>query len=169
MAHLWLIGMMGSGKTVVGRRIAELTGCRFVDTDVRVVSEAGRSIAEMFEGDGEASFREAEAAVLNRLAGERDTVVATGGGIVLSDANIDLIRATGTVVYLAARPATLARRIGDEPGRPLLVTADRLTVLTEVLAARSGLYDRACHGVIETDDLTPDQVAGEAIVRWNRF
>jgi shikimate kinase len=78
------------------------------------------------------------------------------------------MRATGTVVYLAASPATLARRIGDEPGRPLLATADRLAALKEVLAVRSGLYDRACHEVIETDDLIPDQVAGEAIVRWNR-
>jgi shikimate kinase len=78
------------------------------------------------------------------------------------------MRATGTVVYLAASPATLARRIGDEPGRPLLATADRLAALKEVLPVRSGLYDRACHEVIETDDLIPDQVAGEAIVRWNR-
>ena len=168
MAHLWLIGMMGSGKTVVGRRIAELTGRRFVDTDVRVVSETGRSISAMFEADGVASFREAEAAVLSSLAGEGDAVVATGGGVVLNDANSKLMRATGTVVYLAASPATLARRIGDEPGRPLLATADRLAVLTEILAARGELYDRACHEVIETDDLTPDQVAGEAIVRWNK-
>ena len=168
MSHLWLIGMMGSGKTAVGRRVAGAAGSRFVDTDFRLVSDLGRSIPEIFEGEGESSFRDLESATLRAVASEQEAVVATGGGVVLSEENITLIRSSGTVVFLAASPTTLARRIGGDTGRPLIAAGDRVATLASILDDRWELYDRACHEVVETDDLTPDQVAREVVARWNR-
>lgn len=168
MSHLWLIGMMGSGKTEVGRRVAGAIGSRFVDTDFRLVADVGRSIPEIFEGEGESSFRALEAATLRTVASEREAVVATGGGVVLSEENIALIRSTGTVVYLAASATTLARRIEGDTGRPLIAAGDRVTVLAGILEDRRELYERACHEVVETDVLTLDQVAGEVMTRWKR-
>ena len=168
MSHLWLIGMMGSGKTEVGRRVAGAIGSRFVDTDFRLVADVGRSIPEIFEGEGESSFRALEAATLRTVASEREAVVATGGGVVLSEENIVLIRSTGTVVYLAASATRLARRIEGDTGRPLIAAGDRVTVLAGILEDRRELYERACHEVVETDVLTLDQVAGEVMTRWKR-
>lgn len=167
MQHLWLIGMMGSGKSEVGRRIAELTETRLIDLDERIVADQRRSISEIFASDGEMAFRQCENTALKSAAHELRAVVATGGGVVTSSGNAALMRETGTVIYLMAEPATLARRIGEEHGRPLLAGGDRVEILSEILRQRAPLYEGAAHHLIETEGRTIDEIAGKAIALWN--
>jgi shikimate kinase len=164
---LWLVGMMGSGKSTVGRRVARAGGHPFADTDALVEERAGASIPEVFTGQGEPAFRSLESAVIADLAGRVPAaVVATGGGAVLSETNVDLMR-QGMVVWLSASPSTLARRLEGSSGRPLLATGESLVeALGRLLAERRVAYERAAHAVVEVDGLDPDEVATEVMAAW---
>jgi shikimate kinase len=155
---------MGSGKSTVGRRLADRLGRRFVDLDDELVATAGRSIPELFTDEGEAAFRDREHdALVTVLDGGSSLVVATGGGAVLRADNRDLMRATGRVIWLRARPDTLAARVGRGDGRPVLgdggedpeQVADRLGALA---VERAPAYGAAAHQVVDVDDLDPDQI-----------
>ena len=167
MRHLWLVGMMGSGKSRLGRRIADLTGHSMIDTDDRIVFESGRSISNVFDVDGEAEFRTMEATALRSAAAEPVAIIATGGGVVLSDVNVEIMRRSGTVIYLEADPSTLAGRIGADDSRPLLQSRDPLAALSEILEQRGSLYQQAAHFTIRTDGRELDEIAREAIALWN--
>lgn len=157
--HLVLVGMMGSGKTSVGRRLARRLGWRHVDADKRIERTAGRTIAEIFAADGENGFRSIEHDVLERLLRlPGRTVVSTGGGAVLSADNRALMRERGTVVWLRARPETLLARVGKGNGRPLLA-GDPAAALRRISAERHDAYDNAAHVVVDVDGRTADQVA----------
>jgi shikimate kinase len=152
--HLYLSGFMGAGKSTVGRRLAARLGRPFFDLDAQVEAAAGRSVAQLFDDVGEAGFRRLEAAALEAVAATpAPAVVALGGGTVLSPANRALMRATGTLIHLAAQPHTLQARLGDGGGRPLLARAS----VAELLAARAEAYADADVRV-DTDDLGPDAV-----------
>ncbi len=118
MKSIILTGMMGSGKTTCGKRLAGLLRRRFVDTDAAVVRRAGKPIPEIFEQDGEAVFRDWEARVCRELAGRRDLVVATGGGVILRPENVEALREAGAVVFLN-RPADLIFESTSLRDRPL--------------------------------------------------
>jgi shikimate kinase len=157
--HLVLVGMMGSGKSSVGRRVARRLGWRHVDVDKRIERTAGRTIPEIFSADGEAGFRAIEHDVLEkllRLPGR--TVLSTGGGAVLSPDNRALMRDRGTVVWLRARPETLVARVGKGSGRPLLA-GDPADAVRRLDAERRTAYDGAAHVVVDVDERTADQVA----------
>jgi len=98
--RLYLIGPMGSGKSTVGKHLAELLACPFVDSDSEIESRAGADIPWIFDVEGEAGFRRRETAVLKDLAGQPDAVIATGGGAILADENRALMSSTGTVIFL---------------------------------------------------------------------
>lgn len=151
-----LSGMMGSGKTTVGHRLAERLGWPFVDTDEVIASEAGMSIPEIFEREGESGFRARERAVLERLPACR-TVVALGGGAVLSSENRELLRTKGTRVLLEADPQTLADRVGNGGERPLLGDGVGVGRIREILALRSEAYASA-EVRIATDGVPVDGV-----------
>jgi len=153
-ATIWLVGLMGAGKSAVGRALAERLGAPFADSDARVEAAAGRSVAAIFADEGEAGFRRREREALEALAG-RPGVVALGGGAICQPGAAERLRASGTVVYLRARPETLAGRVGAAEGRPLLAGLDaegRVARLRELLAAREIHYGRA-DVTIDTDDL----------------
>ncbi len=153
-----LVGLMGAGKTEVGRMLAARLGCRFVDTDATIVADAGKSVAEIFETEGEAGFRGHESCALAKVvAGDPDVVVATGGGIVERDTNLELL-AGGLVVWLRADIATLVGRVGSERDRPLLRAGDPAAVLGELSARRTARYEAIADVVVETDDLTIAEV-----------
>ena len=119
--ELLLVGMMGAGKSTVARLLADRLGWPVVDTDEIIEGWAGASVAEIFDHDGEAVFRAAEAKAIAELEqAEEPLVVSVGGGAVVSDANRRALRAAGTVVWLRARPSTLAARVGSGGSRPLL-------------------------------------------------
>lgn len=143
---VFLIGMPGSGKTSVGRRLAPLVGAHFVDADDEIESRAGRAIPQIFDSDGEGRFRRLEAGVIADLCRDpRDLVIATGGGAAMHPESRRLMRAAGRVVHLDVSPATAARRTRT-PGRPLLdAAADRLAAVQALFAERTPVYRRCAH------------------------
>jgi len=160
---VWLVGLMGAGKSAVGRKLAARLGREFVDTDLEIERAAGCSVAEIFARDGEDAFRRQERSTIDAWGG-RAAVVALGGGAMAQPGVADRLAESGRSVYLRARPETLAARVGTGQGRPLLAGLDassRLARLRELLAAREACYE-AAELTIDTDGRTPEQVA-EAI------
>ena len=148
--NIFLIGMMGAGKTTVGRALAGRMRRRFVDTDKVLVERTGVPIATIFEIEGEDGFRKRESAILEEVSRDADRVIATGGGAVLAAGNRELMRARGTVVYLRARLESLWERTRHDTTRPLLATPDPRGTLAALLQAREPLYLEAAHLVVDT-------------------
>ncbi len=157
--NIVIIGLMGSGKSTVGKLVAQNLGFTFADTDHLIIESAGRSIPEIFAAEGEAGFRQRETEALRSLAGRQRLVIATGGGIVTQPANLPLLRQLGAVVWLDAEPERLHRRIAHSQDRPLLHTPDPAATLRQMHATRRPLYEQACDWKIPTDDLSSQEVA----------
>lgn len=163
---IWLIGMMGSGKTSAGKIAARNLGVAFMDTDRVVEQRAGESVSAFWSANGEKAFRDVERSVVEELADE-EGIVATGGGVVLNAANRRLLVDSGTVVWLRAEPSALAARVSTSSDRPLLAESeDRLGVIATKLRERQGLYELVADYRIETDHLSPIEVAGEIEAIW---
>lgn len=145
-----LVGLPGSGKSAIGRRLAQRLQTPFVDTDAVIEERIGCSIRDYFEREGEAAFRNVEEAVLADLAGSFNGVLATGGGIVLREANRLQLRRHFHVLYLRSSPEDLFRRLRHDSKRPLLQVADPLGRLGELHKSRDSLYREVAHDVIET-------------------
>lgn len=141
--NLYLVGMMGAGKSTLGRALARALARPFVDTDEQIERETGRTIEEIFRERGEAGFRDLETACLVDISRGRGLVIALGGGAVLRAENRRLIRATGRSIYLRARPETIVARLPEHPARPILLGAEleeRLALLRRLLALREPYY-----------------------------
>ena len=155
---IYLIGMMGSGKTSTGRPLAERLGYGFVDADAVIEQAAGCSIAEIFQRDGEPEFRALEKQVLNSISQRHSLVVATGGGVVTQKENWGLLH-SGIVVWLDVIQEQLLKRLhADTTVRPLLQTVDPEAALNELLAERKALYAEADLTVVINDE-HPEAVA----------
>ena len=139
-SRIFLIGPMGSGKTTVGRKLAQLLKYHFLDTDQMLVERTGVSIAHIFEIEGEEGFRDRETKLLEEVCELNDAVISTGGGIVLRETNRRLLSDSGTVVYLSANQNVLWNRLRNCTNRPLLQTDDPQKVIADLLEARSPLY-----------------------------
>jgi shikimate kinase len=168
---LALIGFRGSGKTTVGRLLAREADRMFLDADREIEARAGRSIRTMFAEWGEPVFRDWEERTLAEITAAYPTaVVATGGGVVLREVNRRTIRSFGFVVWLTASPSELARRLELDPSglaeRPPLTSAGTLEEIGLVLAARAGMYEGLADLVIDTGELSPDQVVCTILNGW---
>jgi shikimate dehydrogenase len=152
-----LIGFMGAGKTTVGDALGHRLGWPVVDCDDLIEARAGKSIAAIFTDDGEAHFRDLEAAVAATLSAYRHKVITTGGGIVVRPGNLDHLRCAGQIIYLRARPETLYARVEGSDHRPLLQVADPLARMRQLLGERRAAYEEADR-VVDTDGLTVAQV-----------
>jgi shikimate kinase len=161
--NIILIGFMGTGKTTVGRSLAEHLGWRHVDLDDAIINREGCSIAELFEQKGEAYFRDLEASLLHELLKEQNQVLTTGGGAVLRAENVQAMLSGGTVVALKATEEELIRRLSADTGRPLLAggVAERVRKL---LTDRAGAYDFAAIQ-IDTTGKKVDAIVAEIIDR----
>lgn len=144
-----LVGMPGSGKSTVGRQLARQLGWRFVDSDAEAEREIGGPIRAFFESHGEAAFRDIEQRIIDRVAHLPETVVATGGGAVLREANRRVLMAATQVVYLRSTPEELFRRLRHDSQRPLLQVADPLGRLRELFRERDPLYRGTARFIIE--------------------
>lgn len=154
-----LVGLMGAGKTSVGKRLSELLKVPFFDSDDEIVSAAGMSIPEIFEKFGEEEFRRGETAVLARLVGDSPAVLSTGGGAFMSEINRDAISGGGVSVWLNVALDVLWSRLQDKPGRPLLATADPYETLKSLHESRESAYRLADTVVTSTFKDTHDDVA----------
>lgn len=146
---VYLVGMMGAGKTTIGRKLAKAFSCEFVDLDHEIAQSTGVTIPTIFEIEGEAGFRRRESLALKRLR-EGHIVVATGGGAVLSPANRAWMSANGFVVYLHAPAELLFARTKNDKGRPLLQVADPLARIRGLVERRDPLYREIADIVVES-------------------
>jgi shikimate kinase len=157
-APIFLIGFMASGKTTVGRLLAERLDWAFVDLDKVIEEGAGTTVARIFAGEGEAGFRKRETAALGEVARRTRTVVATGGGAPCREENISTMLGAGRVFWLDVTPEAAVERAGKASGRPLLDgAADPVGAARKLLKARAPFYARA-HARIETDDRSAEEV-----------
>jgi shikimate kinase len=147
---IYLIGMMGAGKSTVGRTLARRLKLRFVDSDHEIEARCGVKIPVIFEIEGEAGFRAREAQAIAELTRLTGIVLATGGGVVLLDENRRLLAAHGTVIYLRATPEHLYERVRQDRNRPLLAGGDPLGRLRELYRERDPLYRAIADLVIDT-------------------
>jgi shikimate kinase len=148
--NLYLVGLMGAGKTTVGRLLAKHYGCRFFDSDHEIEAHTGVKIPVIFEIEGEAGFRKREEAAIAELTALSGVVLATGGGAVLSPNNRDKLRKNGVVVYLRGTPEHLYERTRHDRSRPLLQTDNPLARLRELYTQRDPLYREVADIVVDT-------------------
>ena len=164
-AALFLVGMMGAGKTTVGRRLARRLGSPFVDADRELEARLGVPIPTIFELEGEAGFRRRESALIDELTRRVPIVLATGGGAVLDPANRAALRGRGRVVYLRASVGDLWHRLRRDKVRPLLRTADPRARIEELVRLRDPLYREVAHVVVDTGRQPVEQVVDAILAR----
>jgi shikimate kinase len=157
-----LVGMMGAGKTTVGRRLASRLGRQFIDSDEEIERAAQMSIPEIFEQRGEAEFRAGEMRVITRLLKEKNVVLATGGGAFVNPETRALVKAEAVSVWLKADVDVLFERVSRRTNRPLLKTADPKATLEKLVADRYPIYAEADVTVVSRD-VPQDNVAGDVV------
>lgn len=148
--NIFLVGLMGAGKTTVGRALAKRLNKRFIDSDHEIEERTGASIPLIFEIEGEASFRQREAEVIRDLTAQHDIVLATGGGAVLNPESRAFLKERGTVIYLRASVNSILQRTSHDKNRPLLQTADPRKTIEELSRTREPFYNEIAHIVIDT-------------------
>ncbi|UYB53532.1 shikimate kinase [Xanthomonas sp. AM6] len=163
--NLVLVGPMGAGKSVIGRRLAERFSLAFVDSDQAIVERTGASIASLFEHAGEAGFREHERAVLASVLSTPGHLISTGGGAVLDADSRREMREHGFVVYLRVSVASQLQRLQRDRSRPLLQRGDREQVLHALHAVREPLYREVADLILDTDHLNPAEATAQLVVR----
>ncbi len=149
-SNIFLVGLMGSGKTTIGRALARKLNMRFVDADHEIEARTGASIPLIFGIEGEASFRQREADVIRDLTAQQGIVLATGGGAVLNEQSRQYLHQRGTVVYLRASVNSILQRTSHDRSRPLLQTADPRARIEELSKQRAPLYQEVAHITVET-------------------
>ena len=158
MMNIVLIGFMGSGKTTVGRALSAKSDMEFLDTDALIESKEDCKISTIIAEKGEAHFRALENAALKSLAATKDKVISTGGGIVSSPNNRELLKKAGKVIYLRVSPETVIKRLEGDISRPLLMGEDKLSRVEELLSLRRALYESTADRIIDVDDLSVEEI-----------
>lgn len=159
--NIFLIGMMGAGKTTVGRLLARRLKWRFLDSDQEIERRCGVTIPVIFDIEGEAGFRSRESQVIADLTAQEGVVLATGGGAVLHEDNRAALRSRGFVVYLSAPLELLVERTARDRSRPLLQTDDPAARVAELLEARDPVYRQVADLVVQTDRRSARHVVRE--------
>lgn len=162
--NIILIGYMGSGKSTVAKELHIKTGMKVIDTDALLVKEQGRSINEIFQTDGEESFRKLETELLRRLSENTSSyILSTGGGMPVREENRAILKSLGTVFFLQADTDTIFERVKEDTQRPLLQGTDQRTRIDKMLKERTPIYELAADHMIKTDDKTVEDVVGEIL------
>ena len=164
-----LVGMMGAGKSSVGACLRRRTGLGLLDTDEIVASNFGMSIPEIFAEHGERKFREAETEALHRMRTEEQTIIITGGGVVLRKENVAILRSQASIVWLDADEETLFARASRKQNRPLLQTKNPRKTFSQILDARRPLYANIANIRVDTSVLTDEEVAVAILAKLRRM
>lgn len=163
MKNIFLIGYMGTGKSTVASFLCDENNRDIVEMDETIEKQKNMSISDMFQRYGEAYFRDAESELLRTISMEENKVVSCGGGIVLRKENVALMRKTGIVILLSARPETILKRVKDDTNRPLLQGNKNLEYIREMMESRREKYEKAAEYIIETDDKTIEEICSEIL------
>ena len=163
--NLVLLGFMGTGKSALGRKVATLAGCPFLEMDAELEHRAGRSISRIFAEEGEEAFRRMESQLAEEWGGREGTVIACGGGVVLREENLRALGANGVLVCLAARPEVILARTSRSQKRPLLAGENPERKIRELLAVREPLYAKI-PVQIDTSDVDLDTLAERLLDAW---
>lgn len=167
--NIVLIGYRGTGKSVVGALLASRLGMPYIAMDAEIVKRAGMSIPEIVEKFGWPHFRDLESAEARELAGQDNLVIDTGGGVIERPENIEVLQRNALVFWLKASVATIVARIEGGTERPALTSGKTFTEeVAEVLERRMPLYRSAAHHEIDTDPLTPEQIADRIVEVWEK-
>jgi shikimate kinase len=150
--NLFLVGLMGAGKTTVGKLLAKHLNKQFIDSDHEIEKRTGVKINVIFELEGEEGFRTREETVIDELTRQQGIVLATGGGVILRESNRSALRNRGTVIYLRANADDLWRRTRHDKNRPLLKTENPRARLQELLMQRDALYRDTAHVIMDTGE-----------------
>ena len=161
--NIFIVGPMGSGKSTVGKIISDEMFLSFFDTDEEIESRTGASIDWIFDLEGEAGFRKRESDILNEMVEKNSIVLSTGGGIILSDNNRELLSSRGTVFYLSTPILTQVERTAKDKDRPLLKDGDPEEILTKLHNEREALYEMVSDHIVDTENKSSNQVASEII------
>jgi shikimate kinase len=165
-SNIFLVGVMGAGKTTVGRLLAKKLGRRFLDSDHEIEARCGVSIPVIFEMEGESGFRKRESQVIDELTQQTDLVLATGGGAVLAPENRQHLHERGFVIYLRANPHELWMRTRNDKGRPLLNNQDPKGTLEKLYEVRDPLYRETAHLVIDTGKPSVAQLVNTLMMQF---
>ncbi|TYB33425.1 shikimate kinase [Flexistipes sinusarabici] len=166
MKNIYLLGFMGSGKTSVGKRLAEKKNMMFIDLDEKIEESEGMSIAEIFAEKGEEYFRDVEKKVLKELSAMDFCIVATGGGAVVDPENLQTMKDSGVTVSLLASPEIVYERVKNSNLRPLLNVENPIDEIKKLMFERAGFYIKS-DIVVDTSDLSVDEAADEIIGELN--
>ncbi|MFV0338734.1 MAG: shikimate kinase [Chthoniobacterales bacterium] len=169
LPNIVLIGFMGSGKSSVGRKLANLTGHRFIDTDKLIINRMGQPITAIFKNHGEAYFRKLETEELAKLVGLAGIVLATGGGVPTREENCEILHKIGPVAWLDADPEKVFERVSRNKRRPLLQTENPRKTFDELLQKRLSFYEKASDFRIDSSKLKHHQVARHVLDETMRY
>ena len=162
--HIFLIGFMGCGKSTNAAYLAEMTGARQVEMDQMIVENEGMAIADIFKEKGEAYFRELETELIKSFAGVKPAVISCGGGAVLKEENVRLMKECGKIVLLTAEPETIYERVKDSTERPVLNGNMNVGYIEELMEKRRPKYEEAADVTIATDGKTSEEICEEILV-----
>jgi len=160
--NIILTGFMGTGKTTLGRLLAERIGYKFIDTDAQIEKQVGQTISELFRTEGEAAFRKLESELVEQLAQKEGLVIATGGGLVLNPKNVAVLSKTGQIICLTAGSEEILARVSKQQDvRPLLQEKDPQAKIIELLQQRDSVYQQFSQ--LPTSNSSPDKLVGQIL------
>ncbi|MBE5963752.1 MAG: shikimate kinase [Lachnospiraceae bacterium] len=161
MNNIILEGFMGSGKTTLGKELANSLGFSFVDTDEYIENKYNRIIKDIFANEGEEYFRDMETEAIEELSKKDSMVIALGGGLPVREVNREILKKTGKVIYLKAKVSTLCDRLKNDTNRPLLMNVSLEDRINELMNKRGSIYEEVADYTVNTDDKTIEQVVKE--------
>jgi len=161
--NIFIVGPMGSGKSTVGKIISSELFLNFFDTDEEIETRTGASIDWIFDLEGEDGYRKRESKILHEMVQQNSIVLSTGGGIILSESNRELLSSRGTVFYLATPIAVQLERTSKDKDRPLLKNGDPGKILEELHVARESLYEEVADYIVNTEGKSSQEVSEEII------
>lgn len=165
MKNIFLIGFMGSGKSTIAKVLSEKLGVEQVEMDEMIVQEQGMPITEIFEKYGEEHFRDIETDLVRRLQEKDGVVVSCGGGAVLREANREMMKKSGAIVLLTAKPETILERVKHSTNRPILNGNMNVEYIAGLMEKRRACYEDAADFVIETDDKSREEICEEILTK----